>query len=63
MLKAKLTKLLSAIVTNMVFVVLIPSLAAIDYGVFQFNEGLGFIVLGIIGVIFAWLIAPDEVVS
>lgn len=63
MLKAKLTKLLSAIVSNLAFVILIPSLAAVDYGVFQFSRGLGFIFLGIIGVIFAWLIAPDEVVN
>lgn len=63
MLKAKLTKLLSAIVSNMAFVILIPSLAAVDYGVFQFSKGLGFIILGIIGVMFAWLIAPDEVVN
>ncbi|AOO75969.1 hypothetical protein RIU76_08550 [Latilactobacillus sakei subsp. sakei] len=63
MLKAKLTKLLSAIVSNVAFIILITSLATVDYGVFQFSRGLGFIVLGIIGVVFAWLIARDEVVN
>lgn len=63
MLKAKLTKLLSVIVSNVAFIILITSLATVDYGVFQFSRGLGFIVLGIIGVVFAWLIARDEVVN